>query len=89
MDFKIPIPKGYRPITKIENDNLVVKFKKISDFNKIFQLYTDGGSRGNGNENSIAGIGRAIIYCSEVKHTFSKYLGKGITNNEAEYRALI
>ena len=33
MDFKIPIPKGYRPITKIENDNLVVKFKKISDFN--------------------------------------------------------
>lgn len=50
-----------------------------------YQLYTDGGARGNPGP---AGIG-AVIYMDGVKYfELSKYIGK-TTNNEAEYYALL
>jgi len=54
---------------------------------KKFIIYTDGGSRGNPGK---AGIG--VVICNErdqeVKK-FGEYLGDGLTNNEAEYSAVI
>jgi len=50
-------------------------------------IYTDGGSRGNPGP---AGVG--IIFCNEKGQKireYSQYLGENITNNEAEYRAVI
>jgi ribonuclease HI len=50
-------------------------------------IYTDGGSRGN--------PGRAaggIVFCNEKDQIFKKYseyLGDNLTNNEAEYLAVI
>ena len=50
-------------------------------------IYTDGGSRGNP---GIAGVG--VVFCDEkglaVKE-YSEFLGDNLTNNEAEYRAVI
>jgi|SRR3989344_7391329 len=54
---------------------------------KKFVIYTDGGSRGNPGK---AGIG--VVICNEKEQEIKKYgeyLGDGLTNNEAEYRAVI
>ena len=51
--------------------------------NKII-IYTDGGSRGNPG-NSALGV---FIEFSNSSKTYSKFLGK-MTNNEAEYQAVI
>lgn len=50
-------------------------------------IYTDGGSRGNPGKAAIG-----IVYCNEkgqMIKNHSEYLGDGITNNEAEYQAII
>lgn len=50
-------------------------------------IYTDGGARGNPGP---AGVG--IVFCNEKGQKireYSQYLGENITNNEAEYRAVI
>jgi len=50
-------------------------------------IYTDGGSRGNPGQ-SAAGV----IFCNEKGEAFKKYsqyLGDNLTNNEAEYQAVI
>jgi ribonuclease HI len=50
-------------------------------------IYTDGGSRGNPGK---AGIG--VVFCNEMGQEIKKYgeyLGDGLTNNEAEYSAVI
>lgn len=53
---------------------------------KEFQLYSDGGARGNP---GIAGIG-AVLYGKDGEVLFKKkqYIGT-TTNNQAEYRAMI
>jgi ribonuclease HI len=54
---------------------------------KKFIIYTDGGSRGNPGK---AGVG--IVICNEEKQIVKKYgeyLGDNLTNNEAEYSAVI
>jgi len=54
---------------------------------KKFIIYTDGGSRGNPGR---AGVG--IVICNEEKQIVKKYgeyLGDNLTNNEAEYTAVI
>ncbi|MDP2741318.1 MAG: ribonuclease HI family protein [bacterium] len=50
-------------------------------------IYTDGGSRGNPGK---AGIG--VVFCNEMGQEIKKYgeyLGDNLTNNEAEYSAVI
>jgi len=50
-------------------------------------IYTDGGSQGNPGP---AGIG--VVFCNErgqIIKKYSKYLGDSLTNNEAEYNAVI
>jgi len=50
-------------------------------------IYVDGGSRGNPGPAAIG-----VLFCNEKKQCFkrySEYLGDNITNNEAEYRAVI
>ena len=54
---------------------------------KKFIIYTDGGSRGNPGK---AGIG--VVICNEKGQEVKKYgeyLGDNLTNNEAEYKAVI
>ncbi len=54
---------------------------------KKFIIYTDGGSRGNPGR---AGIG--VVICNEKEQElkkFGEYLGDNLTNNEAEYSAVI
>ena len=54
---------------------------------KKFIINTDGGSRGNPGR---AGIG--VVICNEKEQEVKKYgeyLGDGLTNNEAEYQAVI
>lgn len=54
--------------------------------NKII-IYTDGGSQGNPGP---GGIG--VVFCNEkgqVIKEYSEYLGDKVTNNEAEYKAVI
>ncbi|MDP3882680.1 MAG: ribonuclease HI family protein [Candidatus Staskawiczbacteria bacterium] len=54
---------------------------------KKFIIYTDGGSRGNPGK---AGIG--VVICNEMGQEVKKYgeyLGDGLTNNDAEYQAII
>jgi ribonuclease HI len=54
---------------------------------KKFIIYTDGGSRGNPGK---AGIG--VVICNEKDQPIKKYgefLGDNLTNNEAEYGAVI
>jgi ribonuclease HI len=49
-------------------------------------IYTDGGSRGNPGPAAIG-----VLFCNEKKEVFkrfSKFLGQ-MTNNEAEYQAVI
>ncbi|MGH7240065.1 MAG: ribonuclease HI family protein [Candidatus Saccharimonadales bacterium] len=50
-------------------------------------IYTDGGSRGNPGKAAVG-----VVFCNEkgeIIKTFGEYLGDGLTNNEAEYRAVI
>ncbi len=50
-------------------------------------IYTDGGSRGNPGK---AGVG--VVFCNEKEQPIKKYgefLGDKLTNNEAEYQAVI
>lgn len=54
---------------------------------KKITIYTDGGSRGNPGP---SGIG--VVYVNEKNQTIkecSEYLGDKLTNNEAEYKAVI
>ena len=54
---------------------------------KKITIYTDGGSRGNPGK-AAAGI----VFCNEKGQSFKEYgeyLGNGLTNNEAEYQAVI
>lgn len=54
--------------------------------NKII-IYTDGGSRGNPGKAAIG-----VVFCNEreqVIKAFGEYLGDELTNNEAEYQAVI
>lgn len=52
--------------------------------NKL-EIFTDGGSRGNP---GTAGVGIVLNFKGESKK-YSQFLGDNITNNEAEYQALI
>ena len=50
-------------------------------------IYTDGGSRGNPGPAAIG-----VVICNEkgqCVNNYSEYLGDELTNNEAEYRAVI
>jgi ribonuclease HI len=50
-------------------------------------IYTDGGSRGNPGPAAIG-----VAFCNEKGEIFKKYsqfLGDDLTNNEAEYKAVI
>jgi ribonuclease HI len=50
-------------------------------------IYTDGGSRGNPGKAAIG-----VVFCNEREQEikkFGEYLGDGLTNNEAEYSAVI
>jgi len=50
-------------------------------------IYTDGGSRGNPGP-SAAGV----MFCNEKGQSikeYSEYLGDNLTNNEAEYKAVV
>ena len=50
-------------------------------------IYTDGGSRGNPGPTAIG-----TVFCNErreILKEYSQYLGDGLTNNEAEYQAVI
>ena len=94
---KVQIPKGKRALTKVVGNELLVYFTYSSNIEKpevkekekkVYYLYSDGACRGNGSKNSVAGAG-AVIYNGEKIKSVSSYLGKGITNNEAEYQALI
>jgi len=50
-------------------------------------IYTDGGSRGNPGNSAIG-----VVFCNEKEQTvksYGEYLGDNLTNNEAEYNAVI
>lgn len=50
-------------------------------------IYTDGGSRGNPGPSALG-----VLFCNEKKQCFKEYgerLGDHLTNNEAEYQAVI
>lgn len=50
-------------------------------------IYTDGGSRGNPGKAAVG-----FVICNEKEQELKKYgeyLGDGLTNNEAEYKAVI
>ena len=50
-------------------------------------IYTDGGSRGNPGKAAIG-----VVFCNEAGQEikkFGEYLGDNLTNNEAEYQAVI
>lgn len=50
-------------------------------------IYADGGSRGNPGPAAIG-----VVFCNEKKQCFKRYaeyLGDNLTNNEAEYKAVI
>ena len=54
---------------------------------KKITIYTDGGSRGNPGPSAVG-----VIFYNEKNQIFkkySKYLGDNMTNNEAEYSAVI
>ena len=54
---------------------------------KKFIIYTDGGSRGNPGKAAVG-----IVICNEMGQEVKKYgeyLGDNLTNNEAEYSAVI
>ena len=50
-------------------------------------IYTDGGSRGNPGKSAIG-----VVFCNEKEQIIKKlgeYLGDNLTNNDAEYNAII
>lgn len=50
-------------------------------------IYTDGGSRGNPGKAAIG-----VVFCNEKEDPIKKYgeyLGDNLTNNDAEYNAII
>lgn len=50
-------------------------------------IFTDGGSRGNPGKAAIG-----VVFCNEKEQiikTFGEYLGDHLTNNDAEYQAVI
>lgn len=50
-------------------------------------IYTDGGSRGNPGPSAIG-----VVFCNEKSEpikSYSEYIGDSLTNNEAEYQAVI
>ncbi len=50
-------------------------------------IYTDGGSRGNPGKAAIG-----VVFCNEkeeIIQKFGEYLGDQLTNNDAEYQAVI
>lgn len=50
-------------------------------------MYTDGGSRGNPGKAAIG-----VVFCNEkgqAIRNYSEYLGDKLTNNDAEYKAVI
>ena len=50
-------------------------------------IYTDGGSRGNPGKAAIG-----VVFCNEKEQVIKKYgeyLGDNLTNNDAEYQAII
>ncbi|MBM3257925.1 MAG: ribonuclease HI family protein [Candidatus Nealsonbacteria bacterium] len=54
---------------------------------KKIVIYTDGGSRGNPGPSAIG-----VVFCNEKGSFFKKYseyVGDKLTNNEAEYQAVI
>ncbi|GIK84494.1 MAG: hypothetical protein BroJett025_11160 [Patescibacteria group bacterium] len=51
-----------------------------------YQIYTDGGSRGNPGDAAIGGVVYGLK--KEIVFEFSKYIGVA-TNNEAEYTAVL
>lgn len=54
---------------------------------KKITIYTDGGSRGNPGKSAVG-----VVFCNEKGQCFkeySEYLGDNLTNNEAEYQAVI
>ncbi|OGZ27108.1 MAG: hypothetical protein A2365_00360 [Candidatus Nealsonbacteria bacterium RIFOXYB1_FULL_40_15] len=54
---------------------------------KKITIYTDGASRGNPGRSSIG-----VVFCNEKEQIIKEYgefLGDKLTNNEAEYRAVI
>src|SRR3989344_497709 len=54
---------------------------------KHITIYTDGGSRGNPGKAAIG-----VVFCNEkggIIKKFGEYLGDNLTNNEAEYQAVI
>ena len=52
----------------------------------IFQIYFDGASRGNP---GMGGYGVAIFSNDEEIKTYSKFIDKSVTNNEAEYQGCL
>jgi ribonuclease HI len=54
---------------------------------KKFIIYTDGGSRGNPGKAAMG-----VVFCNEMGQEVKKYgeyLGDGLTNNDAEYQAIV
>ena len=54
---------------------------------KKFIIYTDGGSRGNPGKAAIG-----VVICNEMGQEVKKYgeyLGDNLTNNDAEYQAIV
>jgi ribonuclease HI len=54
---------------------------------KKFIIYTDGGSRGNPGKAAIG-----VVICNEMGQEvkkFGEFLGDNLTNNDAEYNAVI
>ncbi len=54
---------------------------------KKITIYTDGGSRGNPGKAALG-----VVFCNEKEQIIKKYgeyLGDNLTNNEAEYSAVI
>ena len=54
---------------------------------KKFIIYTDGGSRGNPGQAAVG-----VVICNEKEQDLKKYgeyIGDNLTNNEAEYQAVI
>jgi len=54
---------------------------------KNITIYTDGGSRGNPGRAAIG-----VVFCNENDQPikkFGEYLGDNLTNNDAEYKAII
>ena len=54
---------------------------------KKIVVYTDGGSRGNPGKAAIG-----VVFCNEkdqIIKKYGEYLGDNLTNNDAEYQAII